>query len=209
MDRSDKTRRQIVRAAVKKDGNRSSRVAAQLMKLSDAVIRKLELSIELTDTIKRARAIPSQQARRRAERELAGELRHVDIADVSDRIAKVLETGSVETRHLHLAEQWRAKLVEGGIAAAADFPGGPDDELGRHIERARAERDTGKPPGAGRTLFRHIAAILKAAMTAEATDGEGDADADDDDVDGDDTGAADDDDADGEDADASEKSADK
>ncbi len=199
MDRSDKTRRQIVRAAVKKDGNRSSRVAAQLMKLSDAVIRKLELSIELTDTIKRARAIPSQQARRRAERELAGELRHVNIADVSDRIAKVLETGSVETKHLHLAEQWRAKLIEGGIAAAADFPGGPDDELGRHIERARAERDTGKPPGAGRTLFRHIAAILKAAMAAEATEGDTDdelGDADDDESDDDESDDDDDEPAD-------------
>lgn len=198
MDRSDKTRRQIARAAVKKDGNRSSRVAAQLMKLSDAVIRKLELSVELTDTIKRARAIPSQQARRRAERELAGELRHVNIADVSDRIAKVLETGSVETKHLHLAEQWRAKLIEGGIAAAADFPGGPDDELGRHIERARAERDTGKPPGAGRALFRHIAAILKAAMAAEAPEGDGDAtdehDEADDSDDADDAGDVDDDD---------------
>ncbi len=195
MDRSDKTRRQIVRAAVKKDGNRSSRVAAQLMKLSDAVIRKLELGVELTDTIKRARAIPSQQARRRAERELAGELRHVNIADVQDRIAKVLETGSVETKHLHLAEQWRAKLIEGGIAAAADFPGGPDDELGRHIERARAERDTGKPPGAGRALFRHIAAILKAAMAAEATEGDANDDDESDDADGD----AESDDADGDD----------
>ena len=64
---------------------------------------------------------------------------------------------------------WRAKLLEGGVAAAATFPGGVGDELPRLIDAAQRERATGRPPGAARALFRHIATDLKAARAAEST----------------------------------------
>ncbi len=48
-----------------------------------------------------------------------------------------------------------------GVAAAATFPGGVDDELPRLIDAAQRERATGRPPGAARALFRHILETLK------------------------------------------------
>ena len=72
------------------------------------------------------------------------------------------ETGSAEPEQFHLAEQWRARMLEGGLAAAAGFPGGVPEPLPRLIEQAQRKKATGRPPGAARALFRHIAAALKA-----------------------------------------------
>jgi len=47
------------------------------------------------------------------------------------------------------------------MSAAAELPGGADDELPRLVEAARRERATGRPPGAARALFRHIVELLK------------------------------------------------
>jgi ribosome-associated protein len=118
--------------------------------------------------VDRARAVTSQIARRRAERALAGDLRRVDLDDLETRLANVQATGTAEPRLFHLAEHWRTRLIEEGIAAAATFPGGAQEPLPTLIHQARRERDTGKPPGAARALFRHVLAVLKAQATAPA-----------------------------------------
>lgn len=142
------------------------------MKLPAAALGKLGLDEELREAIDRARAVTAQSARRRAERTLGGDLRRFDLAAVEGRLATVQATGAAEPRLLHLAEQWRARMLDAGIAGAAEFPGGVDEPLRQLIERAQRERATGRPPGAARALFRHIAAVLKAGGAAadEETD---------------------------------------
>jgi ribosome-associated protein len=161
-DRDDdpRTNRQIARSKQKRAGDRSADVAATLMKLSDAEVKRLEIDDELRDELDRARAITSHVARRRAERTLAGALRGIDIGAVEAAVEKVKEHG-VDVRQFHEAEQWRAKLIDEGMEAAAGFPAAIDDELPRLVDAARRERATGKPPGAARALFRHITALLK------------------------------------------------
>ena len=153
----DRSRRQIAKAARRKAGDRSSDLARTLMQMKEAALAKLQIDEELREVIDRARAIPSQNARRRAERALAGELRRVDLVEIAAQIAKVEATGVVETQPFHLAEEWRTRILESD-AALAEFPGTPIDPV--LIARARAERDTGKPPGAKRALFRAIVAAL-------------------------------------------------
>jgi ribosome-associated protein len=162
-DRDDESRRQIARRQQRKAGDRSARLAHTLMALPASALDKLELDDDLREDIDRARAVTSQIARRRAERTLAGDLRRVDLVDLAERIASVQTTGTAEPQQFHLAEQWRAKLIEGGIGAAAEFPGDRGEPLAQLIERAQRERDTGKPPGAARALFRHIIAMLKSS----------------------------------------------
>ena len=157
MSEDDRSRRQIAKAARRKAGDRSSELARTLMQMKPAALAKLQLDEELRETIDRARAIPSQNARRRAERALAGELRRVDLAEIATQIANIEATGAAETKPFHLAEQWRTRLLEDD-KALAEFPGTIDPVL---IARARAERDTGKPPGAKRALFRAIVAALQ------------------------------------------------
>ena len=157
----DRSARQIARSKRRAAGDRSARLANALMKLPAPALKKLELDEELRDAIERARAVTAHIARRRAERTLAGELRRFDLPELDDQLASLDEAGNAGAQQLHLAEQWRAKLIEGGVAAAATFPGGVGDELPRLIDAAQRERATGRPPGAARALFRHIANALK------------------------------------------------
>jgi len=132
------------------------------MDLKAPVVKRLELEEGLRDAIERARTVTAPIARRRAERTLAGDLRGFDLDEIEAALGAAEHHDNVEARRFHVIEQWRDKLVEGGMAAAAaeDFPGEVDDELPRLVDAAQREKTTGKPPGAGRALFRHLAAIL-------------------------------------------------
>ncbi|MFN0251903.1 MAG: ribosome biogenesis factor YjgA [Kofleriaceae bacterium] len=176
MRSSDRSNREIARGKIKREGDRSARIARQLMQLKEPLLKKLVIDLELKDAIIAARAITSPNARRRAERTIAGELRSHDLAALDAKLAKVHESNNLDTEAFHLAEKWRARLIEEGIAAAAELTyRGDEAELGRLIDAARKERDTGRPPGAQRKLFRHVVELLKHAEDPEVGD---DSDAD-------------------------------
>ena len=182
--RDDLSARQIARGKRKRAGDRSARLANALMKLPLPALRKLALDQELRMVVDRARAITALGARRRAERTLAGELRRYDLASIDEKLGKVHESENTDTELFHQAEEWRARMVAGGVAAAAEFPGGVDDELPRLIDAAQRESTTGKPPGAARKLFRHVIEALRIQQApVEADDDDSDDEAaDDDDV---------------------------
>ena len=135
------------------------------MKATDSLINRLELDDDVHAAVARARRVTSNVARRRAERELAGDLRGADMAAIAQRLTNVATTGAADSAVLMLAEQWRTRLLADGVAAAADFPGTVDEQLGPMLDRARRERETGKPPGAARALFRYLATALKAGKS--------------------------------------------
>ncbi|HUS33079.1 MAG TPA: ribosome biogenesis factor YjgA [Kofleriaceae bacterium] len=161
MNSDDENPRVLAKRQKRAAGDRSAALARTLMQLPDTTIEKLELGEDLEHEVTQARRITSQIARRRAERSLAGSLRGEDLLELQRKLENVQETGSSEPRLFHLAEQWRARLIEEGIAAAAELPGGAADPLPKLIQNARRERDTGKPPGAARALFRHVMQLLK------------------------------------------------
>jgi ribosome-associated protein len=176
-DDDSRTARQIARSRQRKAGDRSTRLANALMKLGDPAIRKLELEEGLREAVERARKVTSHIARRRAERTLAGDLRRFDLVALADQLAKLNEGANNDVQELHVAERWRARMIEEGVAATAEFPGGSDDVLVRMIDAARRERDTGRPPGAARALFRHIVEALRAQRPEpelESSEGDGD-----------------------------------
>lgn len=163
----EESRRAVKRREQRAAGDESARMAAALMKAAAATLAKLELDEDLRAAVDRARQVTAHVARRRAERTLAGELRRAGgLAELGQRLANVEQTGAAEPRLFHLAEQWRARLLEEGIAAAAELPRGAADPLPRLLSDAQRERATGKPPGAARALFRHVMAVLKADAAA-------------------------------------------
>lgn len=172
-----KSARQIARGHQRKAGDRSTRLANTLMKLSAPAVKKLELEEDLREAVDRARAVTTHIARRRAERTLAGDLRRFDLVALATQLAKVHEADNTDARELHLAEHWRARMIEEGIAAAASFPGGASEPLPRLIDAAKRERATGRPPGAARALFRHLVEALKAQRSGADLDDDPDAEA--------------------------------
>src|SRR5688572_27189132 len=165
-DREDtRTARQIARGQQRRVGDRSARLASALMKLSASAVKRLEVDDDLRVALDRARAVTSHNARRRAERTLAADLRRFELDEIEAQLAKIHDTGTADARQFHLAEHWRARMIEEGTAALDEFPGGRDDQLPRLIDAAQRERTTGRPPGAARALFRHIVGRLKAPAT--------------------------------------------
>lgn len=162
-DERDESRRQVARRERRAAGDRSARLAHTLMSLRPSALDALGLDDDLRASVDRARAVTSPVARRRAERSLAGDLRRADLEDVERRLAASGSAAADDARLFKLAESWRARLIADGPAAAAELPGGPDDQLVALIQQARRERDTGKPRGAARALFRHLLAALKAS----------------------------------------------
>lgn len=160
-DNDGPSRRQLAKKERRDAGDRSGDLARTLMNVAESVLDRLELDEELREVVDQARAIPSHQARRRAERTLAGQLRRFDLADVNKRLANVQSAGVAEPQLFHAAERWRARLIEEGEVAAAEFPGGLREPLPTLIADARREKETGKPPGAARALFRHVIAVLR------------------------------------------------
>ena len=157
----DRSARQISRGKTRDAGELSARFARLLMELPEARLRKLTLDDDLREAIDKARRVTSHIARRRAERTLASDLRRFDLAELEHQLTNTRERERAEAQQFKLAEHWRTKLLEQGIAAAAELPGGSDDELARQLNAAQRERATGKPPGAGRALFRMINERLK------------------------------------------------
>jgi ribosome-associated protein len=163
----DRSNREISRQRQRVAGERSAKLAAALMKLSDAKLRSLDVEDHVRESIERARKITSHIARRRAERELAGDLRSEDLPALEAKLEALVEGNANDARAFQIAEQWRARLIEEGIDAAAKMPAeaaaaaAADEELPRLIAAAKRERDTGKPPGAARALFRRVVELLK------------------------------------------------
>jgi ribosome-associated protein len=183
-DLESRSNRQIARSKMRRAGDRSGRLARTLMELGEPIIKKLELSDILREHVDRARKVKAHVARRRAERTLAGDLRKFedDLVALEEQLAKISETGNPDAQQLHLAEQWRTRLLAEGMKAATTFPGGVDEELPRLVDAAVREKETGRPPGAARALFRHIVEALKtqrrAALLAAAETDDADADPD-------------------------------
>jgi ribosome-associated protein len=159
MPNDNESRRQVARRERRDAGERSARIARELMQWKDAALAKLELPEEVRDELAAARAITSPIARRRAERTLAGALRHADLDELEAYMIDVQAKGNAEPRLFHEAEHWRARLIAEGEAAG--FPGGYAEPLPTLVASARRERDTGKPPGAARALFRHVMSVLR------------------------------------------------
>jgi ribosomal 50S subunit-associated protein YjgA (DUF615 family) len=160
-----RSNRQIARGKMRREGDRTARLARTLMELKAPVLKRLDLEEGLREAIDGARRVTTLIARRRAERTLAGDLRRFDTADLDAQLEKVHD-GNVDEQQFHLAEQWRTKLLAEGMAGTKTFPGAVEAELPRLIAAAQRERDTGKPPGAARALFRHVAEALKVARRA-------------------------------------------
>lgn len=160
------SRRQVARKARRDAGEDSAKLARELMQLSDSAVSRLGLDEDLQGEVDRARRVTATIARRRAERSLAGALRRVDLEALSAKLANVRATGVGNPARFHLAERWRARLLDEDGAADAFHASFPDDDhpaLLRMLDAARRERTTGKPPGAARALFRHVVSVLDAA----------------------------------------------
>lgn len=128
--------------------------------------QELPLSDRLRAALEQARCIRSHEARRRQLQYIGKLMRTEDTAAILLVLQQEARTASRSAQQLHALERWRAELIEPDNAAIdrllARYPQIDSAALRPLIAAARSEQATGKPRGAGRALFRHLATIVKA-----------------------------------------------
>jgi ribosome-associated protein len=160
------TPRMQKRRDIKAAGRRSAAAAHALMLMPDAALGRLDLDDELIAAFLKARDINHVGARRREERRLAGVLRLGDLDEMEEKLASQEKSGKADGRMFKQAEAWRTRLLTDGAEALEAFHQAfPEQErqvLDKMFQDACREDVQGKPKGAKKALFRHIAGVLKA-----------------------------------------------
>ncbi len=129
-------------------------------RLNDKELTRLGLDAQAIAEIDKVRAIRPSGARKRQLKYCLKQLTDADFDNLrlylDDRQSQQVEAN----RAFHRLERWRDRLIAEGDAligeAAAEWPSLDRQHLRQLIRDARRERDTGKPAGAARRLFRHL-----------------------------------------------------
>lgn len=139
-------------------GDRSQKLAQELMSLNDAALASVPLEDHVRDAVEAARKVTSNIARRREQRRLGGVLRDYDLDAIDEALAAERDASADEAKAFKRSERWRADLLEDDDALDRFVAQTAVDraELAGLIDDARHERSTGAPRGAQRTLFRAV-----------------------------------------------------
>ncbi len=164
-DKEELSPRQLARRKVKEDGRRSGEAAHTLICMPEMTLRRLDMDPDLRDAFLKAQTIQNRGARRREERRLAGVLRRGDLDEVEEQLASQEKAGQADARLFQQAEAWRTRLLEEGRPALDAFLEQYTEQEERALHKltrdACREHVRGKPRGAKKELFRHIATLLK------------------------------------------------
>lgn len=158
-----KISREESRRARRIAGEQGGSIARRLMELKEAELKNLALDEDLQWEVEQSRRIKSMNARRREERRLAGVLRTYDLEDLAARLDDQHQAGQGDVRRFKLAESWRDRLIDDPDALTTFLEENPELEpkkWHRLVVDARRQRQTGKPKGAGKLLFREVIAVL-------------------------------------------------
>ncbi len=151
--RKSKTQRKKEMTALQKLGE-------ELVNLKADQLKKMPLPEELFRAVLEAQRMKTHGARRRQMQYLGAVMRQVDAESVREALGQLMENHGREARGFHLVEEWRDRLVEGDQDLTQElcerFSKLEPGELHRMVMNARRERETGKPKGAGRALFRRL-----------------------------------------------------
>ena len=144
-------------------GKRSQKLAKELMNLLEAKLDELVLDEHLMEEIKDSRRHTAPAARRREERRLGGVLREYELDEVEEALEAVTADQRAAAAMFKRAEKWRERLIqeEDGLALFAEATGVViDGGWEAAVDDARAEKERGKPRGAGKVLFKKVRAAL-------------------------------------------------
>jgi ribosome-associated protein len=140
-------------------------LAERLIAAPPELVDGLGLPEKLADAIALARRIPGGGALVRQRQFVAKLMRGLEIEPLRRALDSHADSARLDAARFKRAERWRDRLVDGGDAALAEFLAGfpaDRDELARLVGAARAERQGGKPVGAGRRLFRRVQETIAA-----------------------------------------------
>ena len=157
---------------LKAEADEKQALGEALLTLRADLMARLDLPTKLLDAIREAKKITSFEGRRRQLQFIGKLMRPLDADPIRDAINEQLNGSAQLTLQLHLAEQWRDKLVADDEALQAwlsDYPATDAQQLRALIRQTRKDFKPEKPGEAPRhgKSYREIFQLVKAEMQAD------------------------------------------
>ena len=159
---------------LKAEADEKQALGEALLTLRTDLMVRLDLPDKLLDALKEAKRITNFEGRRRQMQFIGKLMRPLDMTPIRAAIDEQANGSADLTLALHLAEQWRDKLMESDDALSqwlTDYPATDSQQLRALIRQAR--KDMAKPETPGEAprhakSYREIFQLVKLAMAQEA-----------------------------------------
>ena len=156
---------------LKAEADEKQALGEALLTLRADLMARLDLPTKLLDAIKDAKKITNFEGKRRQMQFIGKLMRPLDADPIREAINEQLNGSAQLTLQLHLAEQWRDKLVADDEALQAwltEYPATDAQQLRALIRQARKDYKPEKPGEAPRhgKSYREIFQVVKAEMQA-------------------------------------------
>lgn len=156
---------------LKAEADEKQALGEALLSLRADLMARLDLPTKLLDAIKDAKKITHFEGKRRQMQFIGKLMRPLDPDPIRDAINEQLNGSAQLTLQLHLAEQWRDKLVADDASLSAwlnDYPATDAQQLRALIRQARKDYKPEKPGEAPRhgKSYREIFQLVKTEMQA-------------------------------------------
>ncbi len=165
--RPSKTRR-------KREMEALQQIGAELVQLNSDQLAHFDLSEQLREAVLEAQRIRDFEGRRRQLQYIGKLMREIDPAPIRATLDQWRGVSSEHTALQHLAERWRARLLDEGDAFAAfaqAYPGSDLQRLRSLVASIARDKAAGRPLKNYRELFRALRDVV-AHPTPKPTDAE-------------------------------------
>ena len=160
---------------LKAEAGEKQALGEALLTLRADLMARLDLPEKLLDAIAQARRITNFEGRRRQMQFIGKLMRPLDAEPIRAAIDEQANGSADLTLALHLAEQWRDKLIASDDALGSwltAYPGTDAQQLRALIRQARKDAKPEKPESAGEAprhgkAYREIFQLVRQAMSKE------------------------------------------
>jgi ribosome-associated protein len=157
---------------LKAEADEKQALGEALLTLRADLMARLDLPDKLLDALAQARRITNFEGRRRQMQFIGKLMRPLDAEPIRAAIDEQANGSADLTLALHLAEQWRDKLIASDDALGSwltEYPGTDSQQLRALIRQARKDAKPEKPGEAPRhgKSYREIFQLVKQAMAQE------------------------------------------
>jgi ribosome-associated protein len=158
---------------LKAEADEKQALGEALLTLRADLMARLDLPDKLLEAIKEAKKITNFEGRRRQMQFIGKLMRPLDADPIREAINEQLNGSAQLTLQLHLAEQWRDKLVLDDEALSAwltEYPATDAQQLRAMIRQARKDFKPDKPGEAPRQgkSYREVFQLVKETMKKAA-----------------------------------------
>ncbi len=180
------------RTDLKRESTELQKLGEDLLLLRGDLLARLDLSEKLADAVEQVRKITNFEGRRRQMQFIGKLMRRMDpetLQAVRDAMAEQKGGAAADTLSLHLAEQWRNRLIAEDPAVGewiSTYPDTDSQQLRALVRQARKDAVPEKPglaPRHGRAyrdIFRLVRQTLSGGTADDDSDDRDDSDEDND-----------------------------